>query len=189
MTPRAWSYGLLFAGILWAALIVAWWLILAAQTVGVEAWHDSAVPQGAFVNVTPGATEGIGVQAGRDRKPSQPARLTPSPSPRAVPRLAARRSAGTPQRGQDSRPTGSMTGTASWFASPANVSAAGPALRAALGSGWRGTVVTVTGPAGSAVTVLGDWMAMDRLIDLDRSIFPAVCGPLSLGLCRAEVDW
>ena len=82
-----------------------------------------------------------------------------------------------------------MTGTASWFASPANVSAAGPALRAALGSGWRGTVVTVTGPAGSAVTVLGDWMARDRLIDLDRSIFPAVCGPLSLGLCRAEVTW
>ena len=35
MTPRAWSYGLLFAGILWAALIVAWWLIVAAGTVGV----------------------------------------------------------------------------------------------------------------------------------------------------------
>ena len=32
MTPRAWSYGLLFgAG---AALIVALWLLLAAQTVG-----------------------------------------------------------------------------------------------------------------------------------------------------------
>jgi len=52
MTPRAWSYGLLFAGILWAALIVAWWLIMAAQTVGVEAWHDSAVPQVAFVAVS-----------------------------------------------------------------------------------------------------------------------------------------
>ena len=34
MTPRAWSYGLLFAGILWAALGVALWLLLAAQTVG-----------------------------------------------------------------------------------------------------------------------------------------------------------
>jgi hypothetical protein len=27
MTPRAWSNALLFAGILWAALIVAWWLL------------------------------------------------------------------------------------------------------------------------------------------------------------------
>ena len=31
MTPRAWAYGLLFAGLLWAALIVAWWLIMAAR--------------------------------------------------------------------------------------------------------------------------------------------------------------
>ena len=31
MTPRAWSYGLLFAGILWAALIVSWWLIVAVR--------------------------------------------------------------------------------------------------------------------------------------------------------------
>ena len=200
MTPRAWSYGLLFAGILWAALIVAWWLIVAAQTVGVEAWHDSALPQGAFSVVTsrtapdiaPGQS-GVPQGATRDPEPSVGPIATgtplgdnrggtPYPSLRAVPRLAA--------VSRTFAPTGqSMTGTASWYASPANVSAAGPALRAALGSGWRGTVVTVTGPAGSAVTVLGDWMAMDRLVDLDRSIFPAVCGPLSLGLCRAEVSW
>ena len=53
MTPRAWSSALLFAGILWAALIVALWLLLAAQTVGVEAWHDSAVPASAFTAVLP----------------------------------------------------------------------------------------------------------------------------------------
>ncbi|HEY4895225.1 MAG TPA: hypothetical protein VII01_03970 [Solirubrobacteraceae bacterium] len=47
----------------------------------------------------------------------------------------------------------------------------------------------MTGPAGSAWTVLGDWMAANRLIDLDVNVFPAVCGPLSLGLCRAEVMW
>ena len=34
MTPRAWASTLIFAGILWAALIVALWLLLAAQTVG-----------------------------------------------------------------------------------------------------------------------------------------------------------
>jgi hypothetical protein len=83
----------------------------------------------------------------------------------------------------------SVTGTASWFRSPRGVSAAGPALRTALGSGWRGTRVRVTGPAGSAWTTLGDWMAADRLIDLDDDVFPAVCGPLSRGICRVEVNW
>ena len=66
MTPRAWSYGLLFAGIAWAALIVAWWLVItAAQTVGVEAWHDSAVPESAFVSI--GASGPVTVSAGPTR--------------------------------------------------------------------------------------------------------------------------
>jgi hypothetical protein len=139
---------------------------------------SGVVPAGEFVEVTPGATEGIGVQAGRDRKPSQPARSTPSPSVRAVPSVA-------PVRAEV--PTASVTGIASWFASPIGVSAAGPALRAALGAGWRGTRVRVTGPAGSAWTVLGDWMAADRLVDLDVSVFPLVCGPLSRGICPVTV--
>jgi len=79
------------------------------------------------------------------------------------------------------------TGTASWFRSPNGVSAAGPALRSALGPGWCGTRVVVTGPAGSAVTVVGDFMRADRLIDLDAPVFYATCGPLSLGLCHVTV--
>ena len=124
-----------------------------------------------------------------ERKPA------PSPSLRAVPRLAATAaplSGPKPAPGDQplaDRAAASMTGLASWFASPIGVSAAGPALRAALGGSWRGTRVRVTGPAGSAWTVLGDWMAANRLIDLDVNVFPAVCGPLSLGLCRAEVMW
>lgn len=84
---------------------------------------------------------------------------------------------------------GTISGVASWFASPRGVSAAGPALRTALGPGWRGSRVRVTGPAGSAVTTLGDWMAADRLIDLDAPIFRAVCGALSRGICEAKVTW
>ena len=37
MTPRAWAYALLFAGIAWGVILalgVALWLLLAAQTVG-----------------------------------------------------------------------------------------------------------------------------------------------------------
>ena len=49
MTPRAWAPTLLFAA--GAALGVALWLLLAAQTVGVEAWHDSAVPASAFTAI------------------------------------------------------------------------------------------------------------------------------------------
>ena len=167
---------------------------------------SGVVPAGEFVEVTPGAAMKSGALAGA----SQPARSTPSPS-------ASQRSLGNgtstpvrspaaPSTGVSSSPAASVTGTnagldkapaasaiskgtASWFDSPIGVSAAGPALRAAIGPGWRGTRVRVTGPAGSAWTVLGDWMAMDRLVDLDVSVFPAVCGPLSLGLCRAEVTW
>jgi hypothetical protein len=82
-----------------------------------------------------------------------------------------------------------VAGVASWFRSPRGVSAAGPALRTALGPGWRGTRVRVTGPAGSAWTTLGDWMAADRLIDLDDDVFVRVCGPLSKGICEAKVTW
>ena len=85
------------------------------------------------------------------------------------------------------RSAASVTGIASWFRSPAGVSAAGPGLRAALGPGWRGMRVTVTGPAGSAVVTLGDWMQRDRLIDLDAPVFVRVCGALALGICRVTV--
>jgi len=43
--------------------VLALFLIRPAQTVGVEAWHDSAVPAGDFVAITPGATLEVRVQA------------------------------------------------------------------------------------------------------------------------------
>jgi hypothetical protein len=82
-----------------------------------------------------------------------------------------------------------VTGIASWFASPIGVSAAGPALRAALGAGWRGTRVTVCGPVGCAATILGDWCACPgRAIDLDVPIFAALA-PLSQGLVEVTIEW
>ena len=119
-----------------------------------------------------------------------PAPATLAPSARAVPRLASVRShaSATVEAASGSAPAAAtVTGTASWFRSPAGVSAAGPGLRAALGEGWRGTRVTVTGPAGSAVVTLGDWMRRDRLIDLDAPVFVRVCGALALGICRVTV--
>ena len=131
---------------------------------------------------------------------------TPNPSPAAspsatvapsAPRLVSVAPVRVPTASKTGRPVpathagkfGVVVGTASWFRSPAGVSAAGPALRRAIGPNWRGSRVRVTGPAGSAVTTLGDWMAADRLIDLDDGVFPAVCGPLSRGICEAKVTW
>lgn len=129
---------------------------------------------------------------------SSPILEEPAPSPSAskrVPTATPVRVPTAPTTGLDATPLPALTvdggvaisGSASWFRSPRGVSAAGPALRTALGSGWRGSRVRVTGPAGSAVVTLGDWMRADRLIDLDDDVFPDVCGPLSKGICRVEV--
>jgi len=116
--------------------------------------------------------------AGRSRTPQRaPAAATElsavaavSPMP-AVDEASARTAAAT------------LSGWATWFRSPSGVSAAGPALRAALGPGWRGTVVTVTANGRLTTTKLGDWcQCADRhgrptLIDLDRVSFAALAEP------------
>ena len=187
MTPRAWSYGLLFAGILWAALIVAWWLIVAAQTVGVEAWHDSALPQGAFVAIrsagvsTPAPTlHQPRTSAGGRRSPVQE-KPASSPSPRAVSRLAA--SSGT-QRHIALAPAPSMTGTASTY---------GPGYDGylALPAG-RGIHVRICGAGGCIDRVSNDTgpvPSLHRVADLDVATFERVCGvPWTRGLCRVSVE-
>jgi len=123
---------------------------------------------------------------------SPPILEKPAPSPSAskrVPTPTPVRTSAPETVASASKAGHSIRGSASWFRSPRGVSAAGPALRRALGPGWRGTRVRVTGPAGSATTTLGDWMRANRLIDLDDDVFPAVCGPLSRGICKAKVTW
>ena len=75
---------------------------------------------------------------------------------------------------------GTISGIATWFRSPQGVSAAGPSLRAAL-PGWRGAHVRVCHDERCVVTVLGDTMAADRLVDLDAPLF-ARLAPLSAGV-------
>ena len=101
-----------------------------------------------------------------------PVRITPSTSAVTAsgPESTGRPGAARPLRG-----------IASWFRSPAGVSAAGPDLRAALGPGWRGTSVQVCHADRCTVTVLGDWMRADRLVDLDDDVFRALA-PLSVGV-------
>jgi len=83
----------------------------------------------------------------------------------------------------------SVTGIASWFASPIGVSAAGPALRAAIGASWRGRQVSVCAGQRCVSTILGDWCACPRrAIDLNAPVFAALA-PLSQGLTEVTISW
>ena len=83
-----------------------------------------------------------------------------------------------------------MTGLASWYAYIPGGAAAGPALRTALGPGWRGQSVAVCRTDGGAMAcvrvTLSDFMRADRLIDLDSRSFAALM-PLSRGLVTVEI--
>ena len=190
MTPRAWSYGLLFAGIL-AALAFFAALLLAAQTVGVEAWHDSAVPAGAFVVIR---SAGVSTPAPTLHQPRTPSPVAASssrgrPHPATPVRESPVGSAAVQPALTKTGLSESMTGISSWYAYVAGQAAAGPALRAALSPGWRGSRITVC--AGACVpVVLTDACQCygSRLIDLDRSDFARLGDP-SLGLLNVEVSW
>jgi hypothetical protein len=108
-----------------------------------------------------------------------PARHVPDRPPLAV----TTRIAASPSRHH-------IRGGASWFASPANVSAAGPLLRRAIGPRWRGTRVLVCSSGRCVPTVLGDWCACpgSRIIDLDDNVF-ARLAPLSRGVREVTVTW
>lgn len=92
-----------------------------------------------------------------------------------------------------------LAGIASWYClskrSPCTVgygpdqlvAAAGPALRAALGPGWRGTAVTVTARGVSVRVQLIDWMGNPAaLLDLYAGVFRELA-PLGVGLVDVEV--
>ena len=115
--------------------------------------------------------------AGKGFRGSSPGRITPSPSP------IGKRPAVTTK--PDTAST--LSGIASWFRSPINVSAAGPALRERYPD-WRGMTVLVCRLSICIETVLGDWCACPkRLIDLDDGVFAGLA-PLSRGLVRVEVS-
>ena len=78
---------------------------------------------------------------------------------------------------------GSLSGWSTWYVAGPGQAAAGPALRAAFGPGWRGQLVTVTANGVSVRVRLTDFCACaDRhgrptLIDLDRAAFAALAEP------------
>lgn len=158
------------------------------------------IPDAAFQAVTvdalPGAATGAPFTAGNAPPIVDPWLEAPAPPSRARPSLppaepiAIARPAATPKAGGTSSSGGghSISGRASWYCD-AGVSpctsgypdttgfdaygAAGPRLRAAIGSGWRGKIVTVDGIRVKLV----DWCQCyagednEKLIDLYRDVF------------------
>ena len=163
-----------------------------AQTVGVEAWHDSAVPQSAFTAVLPPqaahASQGSATRptAAREFRGQPPAAETSNAAGRLAP-LPSLAPASRPSLGVAASVTGELSGVASWYRYVAGQAAAGPALRV---GDWRGRRVTVTANGRSVVVALTDACQCygTRLIDLDRRTF-AVLAPLAAGLVDVEVTW
>lgn len=87
-------------------------------------------------------------------------------------------------------PAARVTGNATWYDAPSiHDAAAGPGLRKALGSGWRGSVVRVSSGGHSVVVTLSDWCACrsgNRVIDLDDKAFQRLA-PLSAGIIVVSI--
>jgi rare lipoprotein A (peptidoglycan hydrolase) len=83
-----------------------------------------------------------------------------------------------------------LRGLATWYDYRPGHAAAGPELRAALGSDWRGTTVRVAAGTSSTVVVLSDWCACPggRVVDLDRRSFAVLADP-AVGVLRVTVTW
>lgn len=116
-------------------------------------------------------------------------RIAPEPaSPSPQPVVPTRPTPGPAGTGRAPVAGSALSGIATWYAWRPGQAAAGPALRAALGPGWRGRSVLVTAGARSVRVVLTDWCACPggRVIDLDSRSF-AVLAPLSVGVLRVEV--
>lgn len=133
--------------------------------------------------------------AGRTAAPSSGAATVPPATP-APDRQRAERSH-EPRVAPRARParhpatTFLVAGWSTWYAWRPGEAAAGPALRRALGPGWRGSVVTVCA-ARCTVVRLTDWCAcgsrhgVSTVIDLDVRTF-AQLAPTSRGVIRVEV--
>lgn len=86
--------------------------------------------------------------------------------------------------------TVAIGGTATWYDGPAGHAAAGPGLRDALGSDWRGQRVTVCHESPCVSVILSDWCLCrgTRLVDLDDASF-ARLAPLSRGVIAVSVEY
>jgi hypothetical protein len=139
---------------------------------------------------TPAADRGADSTPGRTASPLH----SPTTSKRTASvedkTATAKPSPAKPQR--TTRPAHGLSGVSTWYAYREGQAAAGPRLRAALGSHWRGMVIEVCGKQSCTRARLTDFMGTHdraKVIDLDDGLFRRICGPLSMGVCDVTVSW
>lgn len=152
--------------------------LVAALILGAHPAPRGAVPASATAELPPGTPGITAVVAPRAPPPPAPTASSTSDAAWSAPAAAV----------QATERRAAVVGVASWYATgPANVAAAGPALRRSLGPHWRGTLVLVEANGRQVVVRLGDWCACrTRIIDLPASAF-ARLAPLSVGVIRVSV--
>lgn len=104
------------------------------------------------------------------------------PDARIVPRLPTPQAKSIPKPGRSSGGS-SITGEASYYRSWCN-------CNAMTDQRWRGKEVVVIGPVGSTtmvVTDAGPVPSVHRVADLNPTVFQAVCGDLSKGVCTVTI--
>lgn len=178
--------------------------IVAAFLGGLTASASTSRPVQQSAPIAPAATgfeEGVvpsPAAAGRTAAPTSGVASVPPATPAPDRQRAERK-----HRLPGARPAGHpattllVAGWSTWYAWRPGEAAAGPALRRALGPGWRGSIVTVCAHSQNlrvtcARVVLSDWClcgsrhGRPTVIDLDARTF-ARLAPLSRGVIRVEV--
>ena len=137
-----------------------------------------------LVPVVPGETARAVPGAGAGRTAAPEPSLAAAPGATAAPGLQT----------ATGEPVARLRGTASWYDAGPTDAAAGPALRAALGRGWRGSLVQACAGDRCVQVRLSGWCqchrgeATERVIDLPDEAF-AELAPLSAGLVPVVVSW
>lgn len=181
-------------------------VVVVGKTVAGRVRPPAPSPTGGWMTFTPSALPsptpivGLGEYARPTIDVAIPvATAAPSASPTRPP-LRPRvkvRTAASNDGGSGRRSGSHIRGTATWHATGRNgmYAAAGPALRRAIGRGWRGRVVTVCADGSCIRLTLNDYCPCgeksrrpDKLIDLSDEAFGRLA-PLSRGVLRAVVWW
>ena len=132
-------------------------------------------------------------RGGVSTAPPSPTIARPAPTASRIPKA---RATSRPSARVASAGGHHVAGTATWYcctkghSAGSPTAAAGPALRAALGSHWRGRWVRVTGGGSATVVKLDDWCqcGSGRVIDLHPGPFGELAA-LSAGIVRVTVTW
>jgi rare lipoprotein A (peptidoglycan hydrolase) len=173
-----------------APAIVAVGLVLASCTTPSPTPEPTETPTLPPTSEPPAPTEAVISTATPTLEPTPTPTLEPTPTPTLTIRLRSPRPVRITVRVRPGRHR-VVSGVATWYATGRGkgYAAAGPALRRALGTHWRGTQVRVCARSRCVAVVLNDWCFCargHRVVDLSNLDF-ARLAPLGRGVIPVTV--